>query len=130
MKYPYTKTIHLDLQTRIHLSLVLVILWRVPIHTRGFSDYEGCPNIPGGSQTMNGTQTYQGVLRAMEDAQTYQEVFTDYGGCPNIPGDSQTMEGAQTYQGVLTDYGGCPNIPEASQRYEGYPNISGCAQSY
>ncbi len=26
MKYPYTKTIHLDLQTRIHLSLVLVII--------------------------------------------------------------------------------------------------------
>ncbi len=25
MKYPYTKTIHLDLQTRIHHSLVLVI---------------------------------------------------------------------------------------------------------
>ncbi len=27
MKYPYTKTIHLDLQTRIHHSLVLVILF-------------------------------------------------------------------------------------------------------
>ncbi len=26
MKYPYTKTIHLDLQTRIHHSLVLVIV--------------------------------------------------------------------------------------------------------
>ncbi len=27
MKYPYTKTIHLDLQTRIHNSLVLVIIF-------------------------------------------------------------------------------------------------------
>ncbi len=29
LKYPYTKTIHLDLQTRIHLSLVLVIVHRL-----------------------------------------------------------------------------------------------------
>ncbi len=28
MKYPYTKTIHLDLQTRLHHSLVLVIVYR------------------------------------------------------------------------------------------------------
>ncbi len=41
MKYPYTKTIQLDLQTRIHLSLVLVI-----IHLMFHLPLEYTPYVP------------------------------------------------------------------------------------